>query len=108
MTAVTVKRGTPVVDEYGDPQMPPSAQWPTWATFDGLVGWSNPSEPLEAGKNTVITTRTVYVESDTPTGIRDSDRVVIDGVEYAVDGKVGEWADEDGYVGAQFAVKAVS
>jgi hypothetical protein len=106
MTTITVKRGTPVPDEYGDPQMPPVSQWPVWRTFDGLVGWGNPDEPLEAGKNTIITNRTVYIESDTTTGILASDIVVIDGVEYAVDGTVAEWADEDGPVGAQFAIKA--
>lgn len=103
MTAIDVLRATTVNDEYGDPQ--PGA-WAVWSSFSGKVSWGNPDEPLEAGKNTVITNRTVFIRSSAPSGIQPSDRVVIDGVTYDIDGAVAEWGDP--HVGTQFALKAAS
>ncbi|MET0716408.1 MAG: hypothetical protein ABWY57_15995 [Mycetocola sp.] len=105
MTVIDVHRATTAEDEYGDPK---PTTWSLWKSFDGLVGWGNPDESVEPGRNTVITNRTVYIEGSAPTGILATDRCWIDGVEYSIEGKVAEWDPSDGYVGAQFAVKAVT
>ena len=103
MTTINVFRAEMVEDVYGDLQPGTPA---LWNTFDGKVGWGNPNESVEPGKNTVITNRTVYIRSTTPTGILSTDQVEIDGIRYDIDGKVAEWGDD--HVGAQFAVKAAS
>ena len=103
MTTIDVYRWTTTDDEYGDPQ---PAERELFGSFDGKVGWGNPDEPLEPGRNTVITNRTVYIRGDQPSGILATDQVEIDGVKYDVDGAVAEWGDP--HKGTQFAVKAVS
>lgn len=105
MTQVDVYRASTTEDAYGDPQ--PGA-WALWETFQGFVGWSNPEEPLQVGRNTVITNRTVYIRGTEPTGILATDQVEVEGVRYAIDGTVGEWVHKDTYIGAQVAIKAVS
>lgn len=100
MTTITVQRATVAEDIYGDPK---PVSWSTWSTFEGEVGWGNPDESIEVGRNTVITNRTVLIRGAAPSGILSTDRVVIGGVTYDIDGAVAEWGDP--HVGTQFAVR---
>lgn len=110
MTTATIRRAETVENADGDPVAGAFEDWKTFAppSDEVFVAWGNPDEPLEVGRNTVITSRTVYIRTAEPTGILASDQVIIDGVEYAIEGTVAEWSDPDGYVGAQFAIRAVS
>lgn len=103
MTGIKVYRAGTSEDEYGDTQ---PATWALWKTLDGQVAWGNPNEPLEAGRNTVITNRTVFIRGTAPSGIQASDEIEVDGIRYAIDGAVAEWGDP--HVGTQFAVKAAT
>lgn len=103
MTAISVYRAVTVKDEYGDPQ--PGVPV-LWETFDSKVGWGNPDESAEPGRNTVITNRTVFIRGDVPSGIRSSDQVEVDGIRYDIEGAVAEWGDP--HKGTQFALKAAS
>jgi len=102
VTAIKVYRVTTEEDEYGDPQ---PASWALWKTFEGKVGWGNPDEIAEPGRNSVITNRSVYIRGDAPSGIRASDQVDVDGIRYDIDGAVAEWGDP--HKGTQFALKKV-
>ncbi len=109
MTSITIRRAVTEEDAYGDPKEKSWGDWKTFAApdYEVLIGWGNADEPLEPGRNTVITNRTVYIRGPEKTGIRATDRAVVDGVEYMIVGKVGEW-EADEYVGAQFAIREVA
>lgn len=75
------------VDRYNNPTK-------TWLTaVDVLVYGIAPTssdEPFEAGRNEVLTGKTVFAPVGTVIGAQD--RVVIDGDEYEVDGEIGDWS----------------
>ena len=101
---VTIRRASTVMDPYGDEVPGPFTDH---LALVGKVAPSNPAEPVEVGRNTVITGGTVYVRSDTIPDVKVTDRAVIRGVEYEIDGEVGVWRRSTGF-GVQFAVKAVT
>jgi len=105
MPLISIQRPVTVVDVYGDPQ---PGSWQHFADFDGLIGWTDVPETLEPGRNTVVRKRTAYIRGTEPSGILATDRAVIDGVTYLIDGDVAEWADDDGHVGTELHLKAVS
>lgn len=100
---VVVRRAVVVTNPDGDPV---GESWVDHLTLSGKFAPSNPSEPLEVGRNTVITGGTVYVR-DLPVrpDITAADRAVVRGVEYAIDGEVGAWLRSSSWA-VQFAVKA--
>ncbi len=99
---IPVYRGVPIVDRYGDAQMPPIAEWPEAFVINGKYGPSNPGEPLDPGKDTVITGGAVYSRDPAARSVLVSDAVGLYGLRYAVDGEIEQWIS-----GVQFGVKAV-
>lgn len=101
---IVVRRASAQTDEYGDPI--PGA-FADHLTLQGKFAPNNPAEPVEVGRNAVITGGTVYVR-DLPTkpDVADTDRVNIRGVEFEIDGEVGAWLRADTWA-VQFAVKAI-
>lgn len=101
---VIIRHAAEVTNPDGDPV---GTDWGDHLTLSAKFAPSNPSEPLEVGKNTVITGGTVYAR-DLPTrpDITSADRAVVRGVEYDIDGEVGAWLRQSTWA-VQFAVKAV-
>ena len=101
---IQIKRATSTTDPYGDPV--PGA----YANHVALLGKfapNNPGEPAEVGRNAVITGGTVYVRAESIPDVKPTDRAVVRGVVYDIDGEIGVWRRSSGF-GVQFAVKAVS
>lgn len=88
-------------DAYGDP-IP--GDYSHHLTVVAKVAPNNPSEPVEVGRNAVITGGTVYIRTLTELDISSEDRVSIRGVTYEIDGEVGLWRRRFG-LGYQFAFK---
>jgi hypothetical protein len=103
VTEISVYRAATQRDAYNDPQ---DAAFVLFGAFEGDVSWTNPDEKVEPGRNTVIAARGVFIRTASSTGIRESDQVAIDGIRFAIDGMVAEWA-HGGTIGTQFALKAV-
>lgn len=97
-----IRRATQAKDEYGDPI--PDV-WADHLELAGQFGPNNPAEPVEVGRNAVITGGTVYVRGLTSRpDIRATDHCVVRGVEYLIDGEIGAWLRSDSWA-IQFAVK---
>lgn len=99
---VIIRRAEEVTNPDGDPI---GTDWADHITLSAKFAPSNPSEPLEVGRNTVIAGGTVYAR-DLPVrpDITADDRASIRGVEYAIDGEIGMWLRQDTWA-IQFAVK---
>lgn len=143
---ITIRRAEQVEDAYGDPAL---GAYTDHLTLDGQFAPSNPTEPVEVGRNAVITGGTVYIrdvpivsyaEDPVPVDggdpdpgddvldggspnpgepvvdgsgapviveeypdVQSTDRAVIRGVEYEIDGEIGLWR-RDASWGIQFAV----
>lgn len=99
---IQIRRAAAATDPYGDP-IPGG-----YADHVALVGKfspNNPAEAAEVGRNAVITGGTVYVRDlASPPDVVASDRAVIRGVTYEIDGDVGVWRRSAGFA-VQFAVK---
>lgn len=101
---IIIRRAVVVENPDGDPV---GGAWTEHLTLSGKFAPSNPSEPLEVGRNTVITGGTVYVRDlASRPDIAAHDRAVVRGVELLIDGEVGAWLRSDTWA-VQFAVKAV-
>ena len=102
---VEVWRAGSATDPYGDPV---PGVWSKQASYDAVLGPSNPSEPVEVGRNAVITGGTVYIRDllSVP-DIRATDRAKVRDVMFEIDGEVGVWRRSDSYA-VQFAIKRVS
>lgn len=100
---IQVTRAATVDDPYGDPV---PGVFVDHLALVGKFAPSNPSEPIEVGRNTVITGGTVYVRVSTVPDVVASDHAVIRGVEYEIDGEIGVWRRASGF-GVQFAVRRV-
>lgn len=100
--AVEIWRAGSATDDYGDPIPGVFAKH---LTLSGKFAPNNPAEPVEVGRNAVITGGTVYVR-DLPSvpDIRPTDRARVRGVEYEIDGEVGVWRRSASFA-IQFAVK---
>lgn len=98
---IQITRATSATDPYGDPIPDVYANS---VLLSGKFAPNNPSEPVEVGRNTVITGGTVYVRTPTIPDVKATDHAVIRGVEYEIDGEVGVWRRSSGF-GIQFAVK---
>lgn len=99
---VIIRRAEEVTNADGDPV---GTDWADHLTLNGKFAPSNPSEPLEVGRNTVITGGTVYIRGlAVQPDITADDRVNIRGVDYAIDGEIGAWLRQDTWA-VQFAVK---
>lgn len=102
--SIVIRRAGSAADEYGDP-IP--GVFTDYLTLSGKFAPNNPAEPVEVGRNAVITGGTVYVR-DLPArpDVKATDRAVIRGVELEIDGEIGAWL-RSGSWGIQFAVKKV-
>lgn len=101
---IVIRRAVMVTNPDGDPV---GESWTDHLTLSGKFAPSNPSEPLEVGRNTVIKGGTVLVRDlASRPDITAHDRAVIRGVELLIDGEVGAWLRSDSWA-VQFAVKAV-
>lgn len=99
--AITILRASPGEDEYGDPT---GGEYSAHLTLQGQFAPSNPEEPVEIGRNAVITGGTVYIRDlETPPDIDATDRASIRGVEYEIDGEIGLWKRNTSWA-VQFAV----
>ena len=101
---IQILRATTTTDSYGDPV---PGGFTDHIKLVGKFAPSNPAEPVEVGRNAVITGGTVYARTDSVPDILASDRASIRGVEYLIDGEVGIWNRPSG-IGVQFGVKAVN
>lgn len=101
---VEIWRAGSSTDEYGDP-IPGTLAKAT--EYQGRFAPNNPSEPVEVGRNAVITGGTVYIRDlASAPDIRATDHAKIRGVTYPIDGEVGVWRRSSDWA-VQFAVKAV-
>lgn len=101
---IVVRRASAATDEYGDPV--PDV-WADHLELSGKFAPNNPSEPVEVGRNAVITGGTVYVRDlASKPDIVSTDRARVSGSEYEIDGEVGVWLRADTWA-VQFAVKAI-
>lgn len=101
---VTIRRTTSATNPDGDPI--PGA-WADHLTLNVKFAPANPSEPFEVGRNAVISGGVVYIRDlQSRPDIKDTDRAVFRGVEYAIDGEIGAWLREDTWA-VQFALKRV-
>ncbi len=102
---VEIWRATTVDDAYGDPV---PGVWSKLSDQVARFAPSNPAEPVEVGRNAVITGGVVYIR-DLPSvpDIRATDRAKVRGVMLDIDGEVGVWRRSSDW-GVQFAVKAVN
>ena len=106
MSAETVEiwRASAGEDEYGDPV---PGVWAKLSEQVGRFAPSNPAEPIEVGRNAVITGGVVYIRNlATAPNIRATDRVSVRGVMLDIDGEVGVWRRSKGFA-VQIAVKQV-
>ena len=98
---VTILRYTEGTDPYGDP-IP--GEYLPHLTVEARVAPNNPSEPVEVGRNAVITGGTIYIRDKEVLDITSEDRVEVHGKVYEIDGEVGIWPRSREY-GHQFAYK---
>ena len=87
---ITIRRASDEADVYGDPIPGVFSDHITWF---GKFSPNNPSEASEVGRNKVIAGGAVYVR-DLPVrpDLRPTDRAIVRGVEYEIDGEVNVWA----------------
>lgn len=104
---IQVTRAAPTADVYGDP-IP--GEYENHVLLVGKFApsaLSSTSEPVEIGRAVVISGGAVYVRTPSIPDIVATDRVLIRGVEYDIDGEIGVWR-RSGEFGIQFAVKRVT
>lgn len=104
MQTIVIQRATPTTDEYGDTV---EGTFTDHLTVAGYYAPNNSTEPVEVGRNAVITGATLYVYADSRPDIQPNDRAVIIEGTFNIEGEVGFWGDEYGPVGYQFAIKKV-
>lgn len=101
---IQIRRATAATDEYGDP-IP--GTFSDHVALAGKFAPKNPSEPVEVGRNAVLTGGTVYVRDlAAPPDVMPTDRARIRGVDYEIDGEIGVWQRSVSWA-VQFAVKAI-
>lgn len=100
---IQIRRAAESTDPYGDP-IP--GTFTDHVVLVGKFAPNNPTEPVEVGRNAVITGGTVYVRTAAVPDVVSTDRAVIRGVELEIDGEIGVWRRNSGF-GIQFAVKKV-
>lgn len=101
---IVIRRPSIVEDPYGDPI---EGEYADAGEYLGRFAPNNPAEPVEVGRNAVITGGTVYLRDlSVAPDIASSDRARVRGVEYEIDGEVGLWRRNSGFA-VQFAVKKV-
>lgn len=87
-TAVTVRRGSPGgFNAYGDPV---SGSTTDTVVAGCAVAPRYSTEPTERGRQGVVVGLTVYAPAGTD--IVSTDRILIAGVEYTIDGQPAEWS----------------
>lgn len=102
---VEIWRPSSATDAYGDPVPGALAKVKDYAC---RFAPNNPAEPVEVGRNAVISGGTVYIRDlDAEPDIRATDHAKIRGVTYLIDGEVGLWRRSEGFA-VQFAVKKVT
>ncbi len=100
---VTILRYTEGTDAYGDP-IP--GEYLPHLTVDAKVAPNNPAEPVEVGRNAVITGGTVYIRNPEVLDITSEDRVRVRGADFEINGEVGVWR-RSGEFGHQFAYQKI-
>lgn len=100
---IQIRRAAAATDEYGDP-IP--GTFSDHVALAGKFAPKNPSEPVEVGRNAVLTGGTVYVRDlAAPPDVKPTDRARVRGVDYEIDGEIGVWQRSASWA-VQFAVKA--
>jgi len=103
--AVEIWRAGSVNDAYGDPV---PGTWAKSTEYQCKFAPNNPAEPVEVGRNAVITGGTIYIRDlASAPDIRATDRAKIRGLMFELDGDVGVWRRSKEFA-AQFAVKRVT
>lgn len=102
--SIAVLRAKDATDAYGDPV---PGKFTTHITVVGKVAPNNPAEPVEVGRNAVITGGTVYLRVDAVPDILPTDRVTIRDNTFEVDGEIGVWKRSANF-GVQFAFKQIA
>lgn len=99
---VQIRRAATSTDPYGDPV---PGDYADHILLSGRFAPSPPAEPVEVGRNAILSKGIVYVRDlPSPPDIEATDRASIRGVEYELDGDVGVWRRDDSWA-IQFAVK---
>ena len=101
MAGIQILRPAAIEDTYGDAK---AGKTTAGATFEGRFAPANPAETVTETRSSQVLEGMVYIRTATPTGIRSSDLLSIDGVRYQVDGKPMAWESK----GEQIRVKAVT
>lgn len=104
---IQVTRAEPSRDAYGD-LIP--GEYENHVLLVGKFApsaLSTTSEPVEVGRDVTISGGAVYARVPSIPDIASTDRVLIRGVEYDIDGEIGVWR-RSGEFGIQFAVKRVT
>lgn len=93
MERVDVYRGQAVTDADGNTVQGPLE---LIASFNGLVAPDNVSETASVDSQGVTWDHTIYIRSDKPTGILDTDLIGVRNRRLPVDGTVQSWDRVDG------------
>lgn len=104
---IQVRRASSDTDAYGDPT---PGEYEDHVLLDGKFApsaLSSSTEPVEVGRAVVISGGAVYARTPTVPDIVATDRVLIRGSEYEIDGEIGVWRRSSEF-GIQFAVKRVT
>lgn len=104
MQTIQVQRAAAVTDGYGDTVL---GEFTTIASVDGYYAPSNSTEPIQIGRNAVVTGATIYVEAESRPDIQPQDRIIVEEGIFEIEGEIGFWSDEYGPAGYQFAVKTI-
>lgn len=103
MERIEVWRGRPAVDTDGNTVQ---GLLELVASFDGLVAPVSTTEPGADDSQGVTWDHTIYIRSNMPTGILDTDLIGVRGRRVPVDGVVCAWQKPDGtHVGDVVNVK---
>lgn len=90
---VDVYRGSVAQDEDGNPVRGPLSKT---TTFNALIAPEQAAQSPSDTSQGVARQCTLYIRGDKPTGIQDTDRLVVRGLRMRPDGPVLEWADPSG------------
>ena len=91
------------LDEYNNPV--PGAR--TKYLDIGAYAWpAMDADTVEVGRDARITGYKIVIRTPVPTGIRDTDEVIVKGESFVIDGDIGPWNTHSGvYKGEELAVK---
>lgn len=88
MELVEVWRAANTVDDDGNPVQGAVNLWKSFQALVAPVSVAETPSDISAG---ITFDHTIYIRSDTPTGILSTDIIKVRGLSVPVDGVVGEW-----------------